>query len=53
MLAVVPNTTPSQIEEVLKDTALYLGPSNEYGTGLVQTADAIKKLRLRYGTSGN
>ena len=47
MISKNPNLTPAQIDEILENTALDLGPSgkdNDYGAGRVRALDAIQQV---------
>lgn len=41
LLARQPNASPAEIKNVLTSTARNLGPSNQFGAGLIQAADAL------------
>ncbi|WP_353095181.1 S8 family serine peptidase [Tissierella praeacuta] len=45
MKSVNKNITPEQARRILKDTATYAGPANEYGAGIVNAYEAIKSVR--------
>jgi hypothetical protein len=41
MLSVKPNASPDEIKAAMKQTARNLGPADQYGSGLVQAANAV------------
>lgn len=44
MREVAPNASPSQIQAALQQSALNLGAADQYGTGLIQAAAAIRAI---------